>query len=206
MRLHLFTVSTFVSLLCVLWTPTISQADTLSDEQYRQEAKTHMIDPCLEEVFVYLAKTAELEGRVTANELMQIVGKDAFGPHTKKLANHYIQVVKGKPENERMIWYRIGLGMCVKAGKNAFRDENPIAQAFGMAESTPPSDDRQDNSVGMLAEEDSDIPDQAKQDAIKTCKDSERVLGTKMSWFMLNACVKHELESYREFQRNYGNR
>ena len=45
---------------------------------------------------------------------------------------------------------------------------------------------------------------QAKQQAIKTCKESMQILGGEMSYRFLNACIEQEMQAYQEFQRNYG--
>lgn len=49
-----------------------------------------------------------------------------------------------------------------------------------------------------------DIPRQAKQAAIRQCRDSLDVVGIEASSWWLNACIKQELRSYQKLQRDYG--
>lgn len=98
----------------------------LSDEMYRQEVQNSVITPCLEEVFGEMLKVTGIED-VTVSDFKQVFGGEAVVlKKAEGLTDVVIARVKGKPENERRVWYKIGLGMCIKEGKERMRKDNPL--------------------------------------------------------------------------------
>ena len=84
-----------------------------SDDDYRDEITEHVVDPC----FKYSAGKSEPIPEVSESEmvtLMKLMSPEAV----QNTINAMLPVVKGKPIEARMEFYKFGLKMCIQgAGK-----------------------------------------------------------------------------------------
>ena len=195
-----------VTISWLLWcSPSFAQLEALSNEEYRQEARTYLVTPCLEEVGRVMIKAAEIEAQ-------QLKGVDffrvVFSGHFEEMENGLIDVALEKtedmPKNERMLWYKVGTRFCVKGIKEKLLEDEPIPEMTQSIQKSLESKNEPDNSIReQQSNSDTSVSAQAKRSAVKTCKNSLQVLGD-IPWFILNACIQQELQAYQEFQRNYG--
>ena len=193
--------TTFASSFFILYTLSYAQVETLSEEEYRQEVQTYMTTPCFEEVGDILKKAMDLEEEsYTGIELLRIMNAEGLEEIENEMTDFVLKNVKGESnKNKRILYYKMGKSQCIKGmKKNIHNDESSVTQ------STEPEDE-QDYSIKEKPSGSSEnISAQAKQQALKTCKESMQMLGGEMSYRMLNVCIEQELQAYQEFQRNYG--
>ena len=96
----------FSFLSCVL-TGSFVQAQT--DDDYKAEIMEHIVDPC----FQYSASKSEVIEQMSEAEavtLMKIMSPEAV----QDTIDVTLPVVKGKPVDDRMKVYEIGLKLCIK--------------------------------------------------------------------------------------------
>lgn len=195
-----------VTIFWLLWcSPSFAQTDALSEEEYRQEARTYMVTPCLEEVGQIMIKGMDIEEPlVTGFEFFRVVASDEYERIENELIGVALEKAKDKPKNERMFWYKVSISFCVKAWEKRMRDRDLLPE---MTQSTQKSLDPKDEPDEVIKEQQSNsdarVSAQAKRNAVQTCKNSLQILGD-IPWFILNACIQQELQAYQEFQRNYG--
>lgn len=97
----------FVSVFSCLYSINFALAQT--DEDYTAEIMQHIVDPC----FKYSASKSEVIDQMSEAEavtLMKIMSPDAV----QDTINVTLPVVKGKPVDDRMKVYEIGLRLCIQ--------------------------------------------------------------------------------------------
>lgn len=196
---------TLASSFFILYTVGFAQTETLSDEEHRQEIQTYLITPCFEEVGRSSIKSMKInDQQLTGIEFLRVMSSGKSKETENTLIEHALEDTKNKSKTDRMVWYKIATSVCVNAWKEKLRD---IGFLSGLTPSTK-SFKSKDESLSLPNEKPSDFSEsvsaQAKQQALKTCKESMQLLGGEVSYRMLNACIEQEMQAYLEFQRNYG--
>ena len=187
------------------WTLCFAQPEALSDEEYRQEARTYLAIPCFEKVGRAMIKTMDLEEpQLTGIDFFRVAASDHFEKIENELIDFALEETSGKPKSERMLWYKVGTLYCMKAWKEKMLEKGMIPEMTQSIQKSLESENEPDNSISEeQPNSDTSVSAQAKRNAVKTCKNSLQVLGD-IPWFILNACIQQELQAYQEFQRNYG--
>ena len=202
-----FTLLFLIVISWLIWcSPSFAQTKMLTDEEYRQEARTYLVIPCLEEVGRMMIKDMDLgEQQITGVEFFRVVASDKSKEIENGLIDFALEQTKGKPKSERMLWYKVGTRFCVKAWKEKMLEDELIPEMTQSIQKPLKSENKPDNSIKeKQSNSDTSVSAQAKRNAVKTCKNSLQILGD-IPWFILNACIQQELQAYQEFQRNYGN-
>ena len=199
----------FLLLFILFWliwcSPSFAQVETLTDQEYRQEAQTYMTNPCFEEVGRVMIKAMGIEKQqLTGVEFLRVIISDKFEELEKGVIDTSLEKIEGMSKNERMVWYKVGTRVCVKAFKESMLDNEIFSDMTQSIKSLEPKNELDFSLNEKPSNSNKNISARAKQQAIKTCKESLQILGSKMSYGMLNACIEQELQAYQEFQRNYG--
>ena len=122
----------FLLFLLLFWTPAFAQeaqdvSDTTpSDEVLRQEIDMHMLAPCFDTVFGEMIEEAGLSEQMSVADFMRFVGDERFITINAKLKADIIEKVRGKPEPDRISWYKVGAGLCITTGREQMHDTNPL--------------------------------------------------------------------------------
>lgn len=198
-----------VTISWLLWCgSSFAQVEMLSDEEYRQEARTYMLNPCFEEAGQTMIKSMDLEGQqLSGAELFRVLALDKSKSKEaeNELIDNVLEKVTGKPKNERMIWYKAGASVCVKAFKNVALKNGFFPGMTKSLNTLEPKHEPDDSINEKPSHSDTHVSAQTKRDVVKRCKESVQRVGSSMRYSMLNTCIESELEAYQEFQRNYGN-
>ena len=199
----------FLLLFILFWliwcSPSFAQVETLTDQEYRQEARTYMINPCFEEAGRLMIKAMDIEKQqLTGVEFLRVITSGNFEKLEKGVLDTALEKIEGLSKNERMVWYKVGTRVCVKAFKEMMLNNEVFSDMTQSIQSSKPEDALDFSINEKPSNSNKNISARVKQDAIKTCKESLQILGSKMSYGMLNACIEQELQAYQEFQRNYG--
>ena len=164
------------------------------------------MNPCFEKAGRIMIKAMNLEEQqVTGVELLRVLISGKFEELEKGVIDTSLEKIEGRPKNERMVWYKVGTRFCVKAFQEVMLKNNEIFPDMTQSIKSSKPENTLDFSINENpSNSDKSISAHVKQQAIKTCKESLQILGSKMSYGILNACIKQELQAYQEFQRNYG--
>ena len=182
-----------------------AQVEILSDEEHRQEAQTYVITPCFEEVGQAAIKAMKInDQQLTGAEFLRVMSSGESKKIENKLIEKLLEDTKNKPKTDRMIWYKIATSVCVNAWKEKLLDNEFFSAMTPSTKSLKPKDEPLSLTNKKSSNSSDSVSDQAKQQAIKTCKESLQILGSDVPYTYLNFCIERELQAYQEFQRNYG--
>ena len=185
--------------------PGFAQTQTLTDEEYRQEIQTYLTTPCLEETGNIMKKTMKNLEQVplTGIKLLRYIDPKGLEKLENKMTDSFLEKVKSEPnKDKRILLYKLGSLYCIDGMKeNMPNDVSSVTQSMQPAK---PKDEPLSLSNEKPSNSSESVSDQAKQQAIKTCKESLQILGSNVPYTYLNACIERELQAYQEFQRNYG--
>ena len=189
---------TLASSFFILHAVSFAQTETLTDEEYRQEAQTYMTTPCFEKAGHIMKETMDLkEIPLTGMKLLRFMNAEGLKELENEMIGHVLKNVKGEPKDNRMLWYKMGANKCLEGMTNNIHKKT--------SNQTQDTEDQLDSSISKKQSDSSDsVSDQAKQQAIKTCKESLQILGSNIPFSYLNFCIERELQAYQEFQQNYG--
>ena len=202
----------FLLLFILFWligcSPSFAQVETLTDQEYRQEIRTSMTNPCFEKAGNLMKKSMNLDGQqVTGVELFRVfVPSNKLEELEKGMIEKSLEHTKGMSKNERMVWYTVVTQVCVEAFTESILKDDEFMKMFSGKTHSPQSSKpqaEQDFSITETLAPSESVSNYAKQQAVKTCKETLQILG-KISYHVLNACIKQELQAYQEFQQSYG--
>ena len=206
LRYRVFCVLLFWLIWC---SPSFAQVETLADQEHRQEIRTSLFIPCLEKTGRLTKKAMNLdEQQVTGVELLRVfVPSNKLEELEKLMIEKSLEHTKGMPKNERMVWYTVVTQVCVEAFKERIFKNDKFSKIFpGMAQSPQSSKPQVEQNFSLPetpSHSSESVSHSAKQQAVKTCKESLQVLG-QIPYYILNTCIEQELKAYQKFQQSYG--
>ena len=196
---------TLASPFFILHAVSFAQTDTLTDEEYRQEIQTYLTTPCFEEMGNIMKKTMKNLKPVplTGVKLLRYIDPEGLEKLENKMTDSFLKNIKGESnKDKRILLYKLGSLYCIDGMKENM--SNDVSSATQSMQTVKPKNKLAPSISKKPSNSSESVSDQAKQKALKICKESMQILGGEMSYRFLNACIEQEMQAYQEFQRNYG--